>query len=141
MAETTIQATEGEPLGPLEVEITSARVRAYAESSGDFNPIHIDPVFAAGTDFGAPIAHGMLLLAYIGRLLSARFGRSWVMNGELEARFRAPALVGSTVIVDGMIQRITAEADPPIVLCKLSCRGANNQLLVTADAQLCLTTE
>lgn len=138
MAETSAQVAEGEPLGPLTVELTSACVRAYAEASGDFNPIHVDPVFAAGTEFGAPIAHGMLLLAYIGRLLSARFGRAWVESGELEARFRAPAMVGSTVIVDGIIQQVLTEDSRSVVLCKLRCRGANDQQLVTADARLSL---
>src|SRR5579862_3366465 len=103
--------TVGETFGPLRVPITPERVRAYAQASGDQNPIHLDPVFAATTEFGGTIAHGMLLLAYMSRLLSARFGHAWPMTGALDARFRAPALVGATVIIQGVIQDVLVEGE------------------------------
>lgn len=36
---------------------------AFAQLSGDDNPIHVDPAFSAATRFGRPVAHGMLLHA------------------------------------------------------------------------------
>lgn len=125
----------GEALGPLMVAVTAERVYAYAEASGDFNPIHVDPAFAATTDFGAPIAHGMLLLAYMAQLLDARFGRDWGATGTLEARFRAPALVGSTVTVRGTVYAVDTGTDGARrVECRLSCEDTGGQALVTATA-------
>ncbi len=43
--------------------VTEADVHAYAELSGDFNPIHVNPEYAATTPFGRTIAHGLLTLA------------------------------------------------------------------------------
>ncbi len=43
--------------------VTEADVVSFAGLSGDFNPLHTDATFAAGTPFGARIAHGMLIAA------------------------------------------------------------------------------
>jgi 3-hydroxybutyryl-CoA dehydratase len=127
-------ATVGEALGPLRVEITAERVRRYAVASGDVNPLHLDPAFAATTPFKTPIAHGMLLLAYINRVLSMRFGSAWASSGDLEARFRSPAKVGATIVVEGTVQRLEQEQDQWAVYCSVSCRDAAGQPLVTAEA-------
>jgi 3-hydroxybutyryl-CoA dehydratase len=126
----------GETLGPLSVEVTAARVHAYAAASGDHNPIHLDPAFAAGTPFGATIAHGMLLLAYLSRLLTARFGHAWVEHGSLDARFKAPALVGARVIVTGAVQTVTETAGDAHATIGLRCEDGAGGLLVQATARL-----
>ncbi|MFL5330211.1 MAG: MaoC family dehydratase [Gemmataceae bacterium] len=43
--------------------ITQADIRAFAELTGDFNPIHLNPEYAATTPFGRTIAHGLLTLS------------------------------------------------------------------------------
>ena len=52
--------------------ITNEEVEAFAAISGDHNPLHLDPVYAATTAFGECIAHGMLT----GALISAAIGLS-----------------------------------------------------------------
>jgi 3-hydroxybutyryl-CoA dehydratase len=128
----------GETLGPLLVDVTSAAVLAYADASGDHNPIHIDAAFAASTPFGGPIAHGMLVLAYMSRVLTQRFGRVWVETGSLDARFRAPAMVGSTVHVTGEITAVEAATGAIRVGCAVRVLDAASQALVTATATLTL---
>jgi acyl dehydratase len=134
MHDAGIAPAVGEPLGPLVVVVTAERVRAYAAASGDFNPIHIDPAFAATTEFGAPIAHGMLLLAYVSRVLGARFGRAWASTGALDARFRVPAVVGATVTVRGEIHAVQDGGQQ--VECRLTCADDSGQTLVTATARV-----
>ncbi|HWE64914.1 MAG TPA: MaoC family dehydratase [Chloroflexota bacterium] len=136
MPDTVPPPVAGETLGPLTVPITAERVRAYAEASGDFNPVHIDPEFAATTEFGGPIAHGMLLLAYVARVLDARFGRAWPATGALDARFRAPALVGTTVTIQCAIQAVVPDGEGQRVECRITCIGAQGESLVTATASL-----
>ncbi len=135
MAEQVPTPTPGEVIGPLEILVSAERVRAYAEASGDYNPIHLDPTFAAGTHFGGTIAHGMLLLAYLSRLMSGRFGRAWVENGSLDARFRGPAMVGASVRVVGEVQSVVETPEGLQVQCALRCEDERGQILVQATAR------
>ena len=50
--------------------VTAADILAFAEITGDWNPVHLDTEYAAKTVFREPIAHGMLTAGYI----SAVFG-------------------------------------------------------------------
>lgn len=79
------------------LELTQPMLQQYADASGDHNPIHIDEAFAKTTPMGGTIAHGMLVLSAISRMMTAAFGEKWLSTGTLEVRFRAPARPGDTV--------------------------------------------
>jgi len=81
----------------LTKQLSQAQIDAYAEASGDHNPIHVDEAFARATELGGTIAHGMLVLAFISEMLTAAFGRAWLESGRLDVRFRAPARPGDTI--------------------------------------------
>lgn len=82
---------------PVTRALTQAMIDAYAQASGDYNPIHIDPDFARTTPMGGTIAHGMLVLSFISEMMTAAFGELWLRGGTLDVRFRAPARPGDTV--------------------------------------------
>ena len=84
-------------VAPLTRSLTQAMLNAYADASGDHNPIHIDEAFAKTTPMGGTIAHGMLVLSFISQMMTAAFGERWLASGSLEVRFRAPARPGDTV--------------------------------------------
>ncbi len=77
--------------------ITQQRLNAYSAAAGDFNPLHWDAEFAAGTQFGGIIAHGMLTLAFIARSMTAAYGRDWLETGSLKVRFKGAAYLGDRV--------------------------------------------
>lgn len=89
--------------------VTQDQVRAYAEAAGDFNPIHLDERYAAGTQFGRRIAHGMLVLAFVSEMMSTAFPREWPSGGRLRVRFKAPVYPGETVKVVGEAVAATDE--------------------------------
>ena len=60
----------GTKLSELKRVVRQDRINAYAEASGDHNPIHIDPEFAAKTPLGGTVAHGMLILAYLSEFMT-----------------------------------------------------------------------
>jgi acyl dehydratase len=82
---------------PLTRSLTQAMLNAYADASGDHNPIHIDEDFARTTPMGGTIAHGMLVLSFISQMMTAAFAERWLASGSLDIRFRAPARPGDTV--------------------------------------------
>src|SRR5579863_6994307 len=50
--------------------ITHLQLVRYAGASGDFNPLHTDPQVGEALGFGGIIAHGMLIMGFVGQLLS-----------------------------------------------------------------------
>ena len=95
----------GAELPSLAKTLSQEKIDRYARASGDFNPIHVDPAFAAQTPFGGTIAHGMLLLAYLSEMLTAAFGQAWLSGGRLKVRFKGAARSGETVAIGGHVQR------------------------------------
>jgi len=124
----------GEELPSLGKSLTQEKIDAYARASGDFNPIHVDPAFAAATPFGGTIAHGMLLLAYLSEMLTAAFGHAWLSGGRLKARFKGVARPGDTLTVRGRIERVQDEGRR--VLVALECVNQADEVLVTGDAEV-----
>jgi acyl dehydratase len=98
---------------------------AFAELSGDDNPIHVDPVFSARTRFGRTVSHGMLLYSRVWALLRIRYpGRRHALQSlmfpnpayageELAVRFSAPAPEGDAETIAIEISRT---ADAKVVL-------------------------
>ena len=84
-------------VAPVTRTLTQAMLNAYADASGDHNPIHIDEAFAKTTPMEGTIAHGMLVLSFISEMMAGAFGERWLASGSLDARFRAPARPGDTV--------------------------------------------
>lgn len=85
--------------------ISQAQLNAYAQASGDHNPLHLDPDFAAKTQFGGVIAHGMLTLAFISEMMADAFGRPWLETGTLNVRFKGAAYLGDQVTTRGRVTR------------------------------------
>lgn len=79
-------------------------IRLYAEVTDDFNPIHVDPDFAASTPMRGIIAHGMLSLNLIWQSLSATYGPGVAEGARLEVRFVRPVRENDTVSAAGRIK-------------------------------------
>ncbi len=77
-----------EAAGPW-TRLDAEAVAAYAELTQDFNPIHLDPDFAAKTPLGRPIVHGTLTLSLVWPLVAP--------GAALELRFVKPVFVGEEV--------------------------------------------
>lgn len=84
---------------------TDEDVRLYADLSTDHNPVHLDAEFAASTQFGQRIVHGML----VGSLFSALLGEHLPGNGTIymsqNLQFKAPVYLNTEVIASVEIYR------------------------------------
>lgn len=116
--------------------VTLEMLRNYATASGDHNPIHTDPDFAATTPFERPIAHGMLLLAYIMEMLTTTFGTDWITSGQLKVRFRKPAYVDSAVTAWGTVKK--ADDETGRLQITVGCRDESGDDLVTGSTEVTL---
>jgi acyl dehydratase len=80
-------------IGPFD----AAALAAYAEASGDANPLHLDDALARAIGFPAPPVHGMKLLAAFEPLLSA--WRRDLFLARLSGKFVQPVLRGEAVTI------------------------------------------
>jgi len=78
--------------------VSEADITAFAEVSGDFNPVHMDEAFAATTQFKGRIAHGMLSAAYISALIAAELPGAGSIYLSQALRFRRPVRIGDAVV-------------------------------------------
>ena len=88
-------AFRGEP-----TVLSAEHFSQFAALTGDKHPIHYDPVFAAKTTFGRPIAHGLLLTAMTAlgaTSFSEAIEDAMVALVEQQMRFLRPAFVGDVV--------------------------------------------
>jgi len=115
-------------------EVTDELIRAFAEVSGDFNPIHLDEEFAAKTQFGRRIAHGMLSGAFISAVLGNEFKERRIVYLQQKMRFTAPVFIGDTVTVTSTVTRI--RDDKGIVTIDTTCTNQDGAVTLTGEAMV-----
>ena len=95
---------------------------AFADLTGDDNPVHLDEAFARTTSFGGRIAHGMLSAGYISAVIGTRLPGSGAIYLEQSLRFRRPVRIGDEVIARAEITAI--DRDRARVTLTTTCRVA-----------------
>jgi len=107
-------------------------IRLYAALSGDCNPVHLDDGYAATTQFGRRIAHGMLVAS----LISATLGNDLPGPGCLylgqTLKFLAPVFPDDTVTAT--VEVIAIRPDKPIVTLRTTVTNQNGELVVDGEA-------
>jgi 3-hydroxybutyryl-CoA dehydratase len=131
-----LQLSEGMNLPEIKRTITQQKINLYAEASGDFNPIHVDEDFAQQTPLGGTIAHGMLILAYVSQMMAAAFGRSWLVGGKLNVRFKNPARKGDIITVSGKVDKIKKNRTRILINCDVLCQNQNGEPVIIGEASL-----
>ncbi|MBV8602877.1 MAG: MaoC family dehydratase [Candidatus Eremiobacteraeota bacterium] len=89
--------------------VTAAEVEAFAEVSGDDNPVHLDEAYAAHTRFGRRIAHGMLAVSYISAILGSKFPGPGTVYLSQNVSFLAPVYLGDTITATVTVSKYRAE--------------------------------
>jgi 3-hydroxybutyryl-CoA dehydratase len=77
--------------------VTSDDVVAFAEVSGDRNPIHLSDEFAAKTPFKTRIAHGIYTASLISAVIGTRLPGPGAIYMTQSLKFLAPVRIGDTV--------------------------------------------
>ncbi len=90
---------------------------AFAGLTGDFSELHTSDVYAASSQFGRRVAHGMLGLSYAHGLMWARTGElretAIAFLGIADWRFVGPIFLGDTIFVNYVIEEIRDSRSKP----------------------------
>jgi acyl dehydratase len=127
----------GDMLPPLSLPpVTREMLVLYAGASGDHNPIHTDIEFARGAGMPDVIAHGMLLMAWTGRLLT-----NWTQQANLRefgVRFTAITHLGERITCTGRVTEKEERAGERLVKVELKTMNDAGELKVAGDAWVAL---
>jgi 3-hydroxybutyryl-CoA dehydratase len=116
----------------LSKTISDDDIRAFAEATGDRNPLHLDEEFAKETRFGRCIAHGMLSASLISAVIANELpGQGSIYLGQT-LQFVAPVFPGDTVTA-----RVTVSAireDKPILRLETVCTNQRSEVVIRGEA-------
>jgi acyl dehydratase len=112
----------GDELPELRRVVMREDVRAYAEVSGDRNPLHLDEDAARAAGFDGVIAHGMFTMAHMASCVVAWAGDAGSVE-RVSAQFRAPVPVGAEIVAGGRVRSVDPEVRTVTVESWVSMRG------------------
>lgn len=116
--------------------ITRQALAIYCGASGDHNPVHVDIDFAKESGLDDVIAHGMLIMAYSGRVLS-----QWVPPEaiiEFETRFMAMTHIGDAITASAEITEKFAVDGKRCVRLSVEARDQHGEVKTQGAAVVAL---
>lgn len=112
--------------------IEQADIQAFANATGDHNPVHVDEAFAETTRFGRTIAHGMLSASLISAVLANKLpGAGSIYLGQ-SLQFVAPVFPGDEITARVTVKEI--REDKPIVKLETICINQRGEVVIRGEA-------
>ena len=110
-----------------------AMLKAYADASGDQNPIHQNEDFALSVGLPNVIAHGMLTMALVGKFVTDWAGGSAAVK-EFSGRFVKPVIVPADLKVDLTVSGVVTEIEGDRITIELKASSAGVKVLGLSKA-------
>lgn len=104
-------------------EVKSSDVIGFAEISGDRNPIHLSEHFAARTQFGSRIAHGLYTASLISAVIGTRLPGPGAVYLSQTLKFKAPVRIGDFVEARVEVVELIEKGDRARLSCTCSVDG------------------
>jgi acyl dehydratase len=115
--------------------VTQSDIDAFADVTGDHNPLHSDAGYAARTRFKQPIAHGMLGAGVISAALGTQIAPdSVVIYLGQNLQFRAPVAAGDTITATVTVNEV--DADRSIVKLDTNVLNQDGVEVIRGDATI-----
>jgi len=117
--------------------ITEADIVMFAALSGDWYPLHTDKEWAAKTQFGQRIAHGLLVLSVCSGLWNIAPGTVVAFYGIDKLRFTAPTFIGDTIHVElEVLAKEDRGPDQGVVTFQLEAKNQRNETVMVATKKI-----
>ena len=127
--------TVGDKIPDLMIDpIKRSTLALYAGASGDHNPIHIDLDFAKKVGMGDVFAHGMLIMAYLGRALTNIIPQSNLKN--LNTRFCSITNIGDELICSGLVSKVVNHNSKTIIVFDLMVADEIGDIKIAGTATI-----
>jgi acyl dehydratase len=111
----------------VKAPIDKVQLVKYAGASGDFNPLHFDPDYAKAVGLGGTIAHGMLIMGFVGQAMTNWIPKKYIR--KFGVRFADMTRPGDTVTVTGVVKEKTGKR----IVCDLEAKNQDGKLLIVGS--------
>ena len=119
------------------LEINDETIRAFADVTGDTNPVHLDDEYAAGTRFGRRIAHGMIAAGLISATLANDMPGPGTVYLNQSLKFKLTVFPGDTITAT--VEVVKVREDKPIVTLSTVCTNQDDKVVLEGEAVVLLT--
>ena len=119
--------------------IEQADIDAFAEVTGDHNPVHVDEEFAKTTRFGRRIAHGMLTASLISSVLANKLPGEGSVYLNQTLQFVAPVFPGDEITARVTVKEILE--DKPILKLETICMNQRDEIVIRGEATVLAADE
>jgi acyl dehydratase len=119
--------------------VTETQLVKYAGASGDFNPIHTVQRIAEEAKLGGVIAHGMLIMGFVGQAVT-----SWLPDRCLKkfsVRFAGMTHPGDIITVSGKVTDKSTEGDQNIISVAITAKNQKNEKKMVGNVEAVLPTK
>ncbi|WP_325440473.1 bifunctional enoyl-CoA hydratase/phosphate acetyltransferase [Pusillimonas sp.] len=123
----------------IERTLTPEDIQLFAILSGDVNPQHIDPEFAASTELNDVIAHGMWGASLISGVLGTRLPGPGATYRAQTLRFCAPVRVGDTLTISVTVTGLDPATKQVVLACR--CVNQHGQTAIEGEATVIAATQ
>lgn len=118
--------------------VTKAQLFQYAQASGDLNPLHTDDDFARSIGMDGVIAHGMLIMGFLGQYVQEIAGTESLVH-QFNMRFGAMTKPGDAITCGGIVKQLTTIDGQPAAELELFAEKAPGERVGTGSAVLLCT--
>ncbi len=115
-----------------EMSVTAEMIQAYAEVTGDFNPLHFDSGFADRTRFGGLIAQGGITTGLLHALVAMDMPGPGTVFMEQSWRFPAPVYMGDTIRAEATVKWVHDRH--PIAKLEFEVRNQDSKVVLEGEA-------
>ena len=119
----------------LDWTVTNSQIDAFADFSGDNNPLHMQNAFASQLGFAGRVAHGMVTLSAISRLIGTKLPGPGALWMSQEVHFAAPVFVDNTIEAKVTVQSVSKSARV-IVLTTEATNSQSKQVVLRGTAKV-----
>jgi acyl dehydratase len=112
--------------------LTAEHVRTYAALTGDYNPLHFDEAFAAGTRFGRLVVQGGLTTGLLHALVAMDLPGPGTVFLSQDWKFTAPVFIGDTITAEAEV--VSVHPSKPVTQMRFTVRRQDGETVLAGEA-------
>lgn len=118
--------------------INEEDVMKFAEVTGDYNPIHVNPEYAKTQMFGKQVAHGALSSGLISAVLGTKLFGPGILYGGQTVKFIKPVFFGDELTAVGTVKDKFTKKDGKLkfIICDTIVKNQNDEVVTSGEGTI-----